>query len=156
MVMADGLRIGEEGERRLRRTASRRRSLPSAIEDVFGPGFLCSSATAMPSPSDSVRTPVPPSLRRLAALLPPDRLLCEQAELAAYESDGLTAYKARPLAIAVPETQQEVIEIVRACRAENLPFVARGSGTSLSGGSLPVAGGIVITLNRLRRILALG
>jgi glycolate oxidase len=98
---------------------------------------------------------VHPSLRRLAALLPPDRLLCEQAELAAYESDGLTAYKARPLAIAVPETQQEVIEIVRACRAEKLPFVARGSGTSLSGGSLPVEGGIVITLNRLKRIVKL-
>jgi glycolate oxidase len=92
---------------------------------------------------------------RLSSLLPPDRLLQDPAELAAYESDGLTAYKARPLAIAVPETQEEVIEIVRLCRAESLPFVARGSGTSLSGGSLPVAGGIVITLNRLRRILAL-
>jgi glycolate oxidase len=92
---------------------------------------------------------------RLSSLLPPDRLLQDPADLAAYESDGLTAYKARPLAIAVPETQEEVIEIVRLCRAESLPFVARGSGTSLSGGSLPVAGGIVITLNRLRRILAL-
>ena len=109
----------------------------------------------MPFPSESIRPAVHPALRRLAALLPPDRLLCEQAELAAYESDGLTAYKARPLAIAVPETQEEVIEIVRSCRAENLPFVARGSGTSLSGGSLPVAGGIVIALNRLKRILKL-
>jgi glycolate oxidase len=73
--------------------------------------------------------------------------------LAAYESDGLTAFAARPLAVAVPETQDEVIQIVRFCHAEKLPFVARGSGTSLSGGSLPVKEGIVITLNRLNRIV---
>ena len=55
--------------------------------------------------------------------------------------------------MAVPETQDEVIQIVRFCYAEKLPFVARGSGTSLSGGSLPVKEGIVITLNRLNRIV---
>ena len=55
----------------------------------------------------------------------------------------------------VPETQDEVIALVRFCHAERLPFVARGSGTSLSGGSLPVSGGIVIALNRLNRILRL-
>jgi glycolate oxidase len=94
-------------------------------------------------------------LDRLAALLPPDRFLREPVQLAAYESDGLTAFRARPLAVAVPETQDEVIALVRACHAEGIPFVARGSGTSLSGGSMPVEGGIVITLNRLNRILRL-
>ena len=53
------------------------------------------------------------------------------------------------------ETREEVIATVRACHAERVPFVARGSGTSLSGGSLPVEGGIVIALNRLNRILHL-
>ena len=94
-------------------------------------------------------------LRRLAALLPAGRVLEGAAQLAAYESDGLTAFHQRPLAVVVPETQDEVIAVVRFCRDEKLPFVARGSGTSLSGGSLPVAGGIVITLNRLNRILRL-
>ncbi|MEO6567270.1 MAG: FAD-linked oxidase C-terminal domain-containing protein [Opitutaceae bacterium] len=75
------------------------------------------------------------------------------AQSAAYESDGLTAFRATPLAIVVPETQDEVIALVRFCHAEKLPFVARGSGTSLSGGSMPVEGGIVITLNRLNKIL---
>ena len=75
--------------------------------------------------------------------------------LAAYESDGLTAFRARPAAVVIPETADEVIALVRFCHAERLPFVARGSGTSLSGGSLPVAGGIVIALNRLNRILKL-
>ena len=95
------------------------------------------------------------ALQRMAALLPPDRLLTRPVELAAYESDGLTAFRARPLAVAVPETADEVIALVRLCHELRLPFVARGSGTSLSGGSLPVTDGIVITLNRLNRILTL-
>jgi glycolate oxidase len=94
-------------------------------------------------------------LERLRALLPPGRVLADSAPLAAYESDGLTAFRTRPLAVVVPETQDEAIAVVRFCRDEKLPFVARGSGTSLSGGSLPVAGGVVITLNKLNRIVRL-
>ncbi len=100
----------------------------------------------------STRVPV---LRRLHALLPAGRILAEEQHLAAYESDALTAYRNRPLAVAVPETADEVIALVRFCRDEGLPFVARGSGTSLSGGSLPLVNGIVIALNRLNRILKL-
>jgi glycolate oxidase len=95
------------------------------------------------------------ALNRLSALLPSDRVMARPEQLAAYESDGLTAFRATPLAVAVPETAEEVIALVRLCREERLPFVARGSGTSLSGGSLPVADGIVIALNRLNRILRL-
>ena len=96
-----------------------------------------------------------PALQRLAELLPPERLLVQPQQLAAYESDGLTAFRQRPLAVAIPETSDEVIALVRLCHELELPFVARGSGTSLSGGSLPVAGGVVITLNRLNHILKL-
>jgi glycolate oxidase len=92
-------------------------------------------------------------VRRLTALLPPGRVMSGPAQLAAYQSDGLTAFQATPLAIVVPETQDEVVSVVRFCQAEKLPFVARGSGTSLSGGSLPFAGGIVLALNRLNRIV---
>lgn len=92
---------------------------------------------------------------RLAGIFPRERVLREDAHLAAYESDGLTAFRSRPLAVVVPETQGEVIAAVRLCKELVVPFVARGSGTSLSGGSLPVKGGIVITLNRLNRILRL-
>ncbi|MCX6956585.1 MAG: FAD-binding protein [Verrucomicrobia bacterium] len=93
------------------------------------------------------------AIQRLTALLPPGRIMSAPAQLSAYESDGLTAFSARPLAVAAPETQDEVIAIVRFCHKEKLPFVARGSGTSLSGGSLPVKEGIVITMNRLNRIV---
>jgi glycolate oxidase len=99
--------------------------------------------------------PSAPKLERLSRLLPAGRVISQPAHLAAYESDGLTAFSAQPLAIAIPESADEVIALVRFCREEGLPFVARGSGTSLSGGSLPVAQGIVITLNRLNRILRL-
>lgn len=94
-------------------------------------------------------------LASLSRLLPPERLLTQPAQLAAYESDGLTAFKARPVAVVVPETQEEVVALVRFCHDARVPFVARGSGTSLSGGSLPVPGGVVIALNRLNRILRL-
>jgi glycolate oxidase len=96
-----------------------------------------------------------PALRRLGKLLPAGRVMSAPAQLAAYESDGLTAFRSRPLAVVVPGTQDEVVALVRFCRAENLPFVARGSGTSLSGGSLPVENGIVIALNQLNRIVRL-
>ena len=94
-------------------------------------------------------------LQRLASVFPSHRLLSEAEQLMAYESDGLTAFRKRPLAVAIPETADEVITLVRFCHEEKLPFVARGSGTSLSGGSLPVSEVIVIALNRLNRILRL-
>jgi glycolate oxidase len=93
------------------------------------------------------------ALRRLSAFVPSSRFLREPGQLAAYESDGLTAFRATPQAVVVPESTQEVIDIVRVCHDEAIPFVARGSGTSLSGGALPVESGIVIALNRLNRIL---
>lgn len=95
------------------------------------------------------------ALHRLAALLPRERWLAQPEQLSAYESDGLTAFRARPLGVAIPESADEVIALVRLCHEQRLPFVARGSGTSLSGGSLPVANGVVIALNRLNRILRL-
>ena len=94
-------------------------------------------------------------LAALSLVFPGERLLTRPAQLIPYESDALTAYRARPLAVVLPEKQHEVIETVRLCARHAVPFVARGSGTSLSGGSLPIEGGVVIALNRLNRILRL-
>ena len=82
-----------------------------------------------------------------------ERLLTHSAQLKAFESDGLVAFRARPGLVVIPETQQEVIETVKACYRHNIPFLARGSGTSLSGGSMPIEGGVVIALNKLNKIL---
>lgn len=83
------------------------------------------------------------------------RLLTEPAELAAFGSDGLTAFHQRPRAVVLAESAEDVAQTVKLCHLEGVPFVARGSGTSLSGGSLPVEGGIVIALNRLNRVLSI-
>ena len=91
----------------------------------------------------------------LAERFGPDRLLTEPGQLAPYESDALTAFAVTPRAVVLVQSADEVIDTVRICRDTAVPFVARGSGTSLSGGSVPVEGGIVIALNRLNRVLKL-
>jgi glycolate oxidase len=96
-----------------------------------------------------------PLLNALEAIFPPAQLLTNDAQMVTYESDALTAFRQRPAAVVLAETAHEVIETVRLCHEYGVPFVARGSGTSLSGGSLPIAEGIVIALNRLNRILRL-
>ena len=92
-------------------------------------------------------------LSDLAAIFPSDRLLTERAQLIPYESDALTAFRALPRAVVLPESQDEVIDTVQLCYRARIPFVARGSGTSLSGGALPDEEGVVIALNRLNRII---
>ncbi|MCC9602486.1 FAD-binding protein [Stieleria sp. JC731] len=94
-------------------------------------------------------------LQSLVDQLPKGRVSEDPSYRAAFESDGLTAFRKRPLGVVIPENQDEVVQTVRWCVQNNVPFVARGSGTSLSGGSMPVANGIVISLNKLRQIIKL-
>jgi glycolate oxidase len=77
----------------------------------------------------------------------------EPEQLRTYECDGLTGHRVVPALVALPGTVEEVQAVVRLCNEERIPFVARGAGTGLSGGALPVAEGIVISLARLTRIL---
>ena len=80
-------------------------------------------------------------------------MITEHAALRTYESDGLLQYAVVPAAAVLPDTAEEVAAVVAACHRAGVPWVARGSGTGLSGGSLPVEGGVVISLSRMRRIL---
>lgn len=80
-------------------------------------------------------------------------LISTPEELRTYECDGLTNFRVAPIAVLLPTSTQEVQGVVRICHRERVPFVARGSGTGLSGGALPVAGGVVISLARMKRIL---
>jgi glycolate oxidase len=77
----------------------------------------------------------------------------EPEQLRTYECDGLTGHRVVPALVALPGSVEEVQAVVRLCNEERIPFVARGAGTGLSGGALPVAEGIVISLARLTRIL---
>ena len=74
-------------------------------------------------------------------------------QLRVYDCDGLTGWRAQPACVVLPGSTEEVQAVVRACNAERVPFVARGAGTGLSGGALPVADGVVVSLSRLDRIL---
>jgi glycolate oxidase len=82
-----------------------------------------------------------------------DAVVSEPAELRTYECDGLTGHRAVPQAVVLPRTTEEVQAAVRVCRGHGAPFVARGAGTGLSGGAVPVAEGIVIGLARMNRVL---
>ena len=92
-------------------------------------------------------------LEGLRRIYPPDGVVTEPARLAAYECDGLTSLRQRPLAVVFPTSTDQVVQTLRLCHGLGVPFVARGSGTSLSGGSVPVPGGIVVAMNRMNRIL---
>ncbi len=80
-------------------------------------------------------------------------LITQPEELQTYECDGLTYYRVMPAAVLLPTSAEQVQGIVRICHREHIPFVARGSGTGLSGGALPIENGIVIGLSRLNHIL---
>src|SRR6266446_7634440 len=77
-------------------------------------------------------------------------LISSSEELKTYECDGLTNFRVQPRAVLLPTCTEQVQAIVRICHRERIPFVARGSGTGLSGGALPVESGIVIGLARMR------
>ncbi|WP_163142290.1 FAD-binding protein, partial [Arhodomonas sp. KWT] len=93
-------------------------------------------------------------ITRLSAILPGEGLIVHEAGLRAYECDGLSAYRQLPLVVAVPETVEQVQAVLRLASEWDVPVVARGSGTSLSGGALPHPQGILLSLGKFNRILS--
>ena len=91
----------------------------------------------------------------LRAVLPADAVLDQPEQLRPYECDGLSAYRQLPLAVALPADADQVAAALAVCREHGAPVVARGSGTSLSGGALPHPDGVVLSLAKLNRILAI-
>ncbi len=91
----------------------------------------------------------------LQRLLPREALLWNAEETTPYECDGLTAYRQRPLVVALPQSRAEVQAVLRACHALEVPVVARGAGTGLSGGAMPNAMGVTLSLAKFNRILEL-
>ena len=91
----------------------------------------------------------------LRIALPAECVLAREEELRAYECDGLTAFRQIPLAVVLPRTEDQVREIISVCHRLDVPVVARGSGTGLSGGAMPHGAGVVLSLARMNRILEL-
>src|SRR5271167_1302304 len=92
-------------------------------------------------------------LSEFRSLLDNRGLVSSHEEMQTYECDALTNFRVMPRAVLLPTTTEQVQAIVRICHREKIPFVARGSGTGLSGGALPVENGIVLSLTRMNRIL---
>ncbi|HSF48815.1 MAG TPA: FAD-linked oxidase C-terminal domain-containing protein [Burkholderiales bacterium] len=92
-------------------------------------------------------------VKELLSFLPKRSVLSDPEELRPYECDGLTAYRQVPLAVVLPENEEEVVKILRVCHQSQVPVVARGAGTGLSGGALPLANGIVLSLAKFMRVL---
>ncbi|MBO0773048.1 MAG: FAD-binding protein [Actinobacteria bacterium] len=84
-----------------------------------------------------------------------EAVVTDPLELRTYECDGLTSHRAAPGLVVLPETAEQVAAVVSECAAAGVPFVARGSGTGLSGGALPRADGVLIVTSRMRRIVAI-
>ena len=91
----------------------------------------------------------------LLAVLPADSVLAEPEDLRPYECDGLSAYRQLPMVVALPSTVEQVQAVMRLCHRLGVPVVARGAGTGLSGGALPLANGLLLSLARLKSILAI-
>src|SRR5574341_147654 len=89
----------------------------------------------------------------LRAFLPGSAILFDHEDVKPYECDGLTAYRQVPMVVALPETEEQVCRILRTCHALKVPVVARGAGTGLSGGALPLGNGVLLSLAKFKRII---
>jgi glycolate oxidase len=92
-------------------------------------------------------------VRAMEEILGMEGVISDREQLRTYECDGLMDYRVIPDLVVLPESAEQVQQVVRLCYEEGIPFVARGSGTGLSGGALPVESGVLIVLARMRRIL---
>jgi glycolate oxidase len=91
----------------------------------------------------------------LSRLLPAGALMYESEDLRPYECDGLTAYRQVPMVVVLPGTEEQVVAVLKCCHEMGVPVVARGAGTGLSGGALPHRFGVLLSLARFTRIVAL-
>jgi glycolate oxidase len=96
-----------------------------------------------------------PLLQQLAAVLGKSGVVRRKEELLVYECDGLTSYRQRPAVVVLPRTTEEVSAVIKLCAQHQVPFVARGSGTGLSGGALPIEDCVLIVTALMRQILSI-
>ena len=107
----------------------------------------------MPSPNAAILARKTELVAKLAAVLPKDALIQDDAETRAYESDALTAYRCPPMLAVLPRTTQEVSDVLRICHQAGVPVVPRGAGTSLAGGALPTADCVILGVARMNEVL---
>jgi glycolate oxidase len=109
-------------------------------------------SVAMPEPDRSVLDRRDRIVAALSAIVPGEGVIATAREMRPYESDGLTAYRALPMVVVLPETTQQVSRVLKYCHAEGIKVVPRGAGTSLSGGALPLTDGVLLGMAKFNRI----
>jgi glycolate oxidase len=106
----------------------------------------------MPAPDAAVLARREAIVAALRGIVPGEGVIAHEREMRPYESDGLTAYRQLPMVVVLPETTAQVAAVLRYCHAEGLKVVPRGAGTSLSGGALPLADGVLLGMAKFNRI----
>ncbi|WP_293898389.1 FAD-linked oxidase C-terminal domain-containing protein [Phenylobacterium sp.] len=107
----------------------------------------------MPAPDPALIARKAEIVRALRRIVPGEGVVAEPSDLVPFESDGLSAYRQSPIAVVLPETTEQVSQVLAWCQANGVKVVPRGAGTSLSGGALPLADGIVVGLSKFNRVL---
>jgi glycolate oxidase len=107
----------------------------------------------MPKPDQAAIAARPRLVAALLEILPEEAVIVDERSLKAYETDGLTAYRQPPLVAVLPETTEQVARILRLCDRLGIKVVPRGAGTSLSGGALPLADGLLLGMGKFNRVL---
>ena len=107
----------------------------------------------MPAPDEGVIARRREIIAALRAIVPGEGVIVDESELRAYECDGLTAYRQLPMLVVLPSTTEQVSQVLRTCKEMGVKVVPRGAGTSLSGGALPLADGVLLGLGKFNRIL---
>ncbi len=107
----------------------------------------------MPPPDAGVVSRREAIVRALRAIVPGEGVIAAEREMTPYESDGLTAYRQLPMVVVLPDTTAQVSRLLRFCHREGIKVVPRGAGTSLSGGALPLADGVLLGMAKFNRIL---
>ncbi len=108
---------------------------------------------AMPKPKADVMARSAAIAKDLSAIVPGEGVVSNPEELRPFESDGLTAYRQMPMLVVLPETVEQVSQVLRYCYENGIRVVPRGSGTSLSGGALPLADGVLLVMSKFNKIL---
>src|ERR1700739_836688 len=109
-------------------------------------------AIMMPAPDQAVLARREAIVSALRAIVPGEGVIDSLEEMRAYESDGLTAYRQPPMVVVLPDTTEQVSKVLKYCHEQGIKVVPRGSGTSLSGGALPLADGVLLGLGKFKRI----
>src|SRR5215217_1981370 len=105
-----------------------------------------------PEPDQAVLARRDEIIAALRRIVPGEGVIAHEREMRPFEADGLTAYRQLPMVVVLPDTTEQVAKVLRYCHAEGIKVVPRGAGTSLSGGALPLADGVLLGMGKFNRI----